>query len=156
MSLEPLTVENKKNGKKWKKQLDSKYDQYVNAAKAYSEIAKRKRMDSVPETEAPPIQLSNPIVIPTSEIPQPILLMQNHQPSVAQPTSSFVNVQRCSVNQATPLLSRVRPDAWIGGPSSQSYVYPLPGPGSELVLISKQALASIIAWKIQSETSLLA
>ena len=148
MSLEPLTVENKKNGKKWKKQLDSKYDQYVNAAKAYSETAKRKRMDSVPETEAPPIQLSNPIVIPTSEIPQPILLMQNHQPSVAQPS--------CSVNQATPLLSRVRPDAWIGGPSSQSYVYPLPGPGSELVLISKQALASIVAWKIQSETSLLA
>ena len=98
----------------------------VNAAKAYFETAKRKRMNSVPETEAPPIQLSNPIVIPTSEIPQPILLMQNHQPSVAQQTLSFVNVQRCSVKQATPLLSRVRSDAWIGGPSSQSHVYPLP------------------------------
>ena len=62
----------------------------VNAAKAYFETAKRKRMNSVPETEAPPIQLSNTIVIPPSEIPQPILLMQNHQPSVAQQTLSFV------------------------------------------------------------------
>ena len=64
MSLELLSAENKKTGRKWKKQLDRKYEQYFDAAKAYFDTTKRKRTNSVPETVTQPIQLSNPIVMP--------------------------------------------------------------------------------------------
>ena len=124
MSLELLSAENKKKGKKWKKQLDRKYEQYVDVAKAYFDTTKRKRKNSVPETETQPIQLPNPIVMPAPEILEPILVPHNqHQPSIAQSTSSLVNFQRCSTYHATSLLSRVRPDSWIGSQPSENQMY---------------------------------
>ena len=124
MSLEPLSAENKKKGKKWKKQLDRKYEQYFDAAKAYFDTTKRKRTNSVPETVTQAIQLSNPIVMPTPETSEPIQVPHNqHQPSVVQSTSSLMNVQRCSTYHATSLLFRVRPDSWIGSQPSENQMF---------------------------------
>jgi Protein of unknown function (DUF1759) len=124
MLLQPNSEENVKKGKKWKKQLDRKYDRYVEVANVYLAATKRKRQDSVPENDLPIRQPVNPVVIPTLETMEQVQDIQdNHQSSVAPTNPSVANLQRCSTDQRTPLLSHSSPDSWISSLSSQNQMY---------------------------------
>jgi len=78
----------------------------------------------VPENDPPIRQPVNPVGIPTFETMEQVQDTQNdHQSSVAQSTPPIVNLQRCSTDQATSLLSLASPDSWIGSLPSQNQLY---------------------------------